>query len=111
MRNLDEILDKIESEHPHKVLGNSGSYSQYNEAWCDCLDRVRQELKGINDSYISMEERLKKVYGKCDGMLETIVNHLEKHEGVDIGKPGKVILLTDEDVDEWLKYKANRKKE
>ena len=58
MRNLDEILDKIESEHPYKVLGNSGSYSQYNEAWCDCLDRVRQELKDVNDGWIPVDEKM-----------------------------------------------------
>lgn len=81
--------------------------SIYNPVNQDRINEIYRKYK----HYKEMEERLEKVYGKCDGMLETIVNHLEKHEGIDIGKPGKVILLTDEDVDEWLKYKANRKKE
>lgn len=58
MRDLDKILDKIESEHPYKVPGDSSSYNQYNEGWCDCLDRVRLELKDVNDGWISVEEGL-----------------------------------------------------
>lgn len=54
--------------------------------------------------YEDMEERLEKVYGECDGMIETIVSHLEKHEGVDVGSPGKALLLTDDDVDKWKKH-------
>lgn len=54
--------------------------------------------------YEDMEERLEKVYGEFDGMIETIVSHLEKHEGVDVGSPGKALLLTDDDVDKWKKY-------
>lgn len=37
-------------------------------------------------------------------MIETIVSHLEKHEGVDVGSPGKALLLTDDDVDKWKKH-------
>lgn len=55
--------------------------------------------------YEDLEERLKKVYGGHEGMLETIVNHLEKHKGVDIGNPAKALLLTDDDVDKWKKTK------
>lgn len=58
MRDLDNILNKIEAEHPYKVPGDSSSYNQYNEGWCDCLDRVRLELKDVNDGWIPVEERL-----------------------------------------------------
>lgn len=58
IHDLDNILNKIEAEHPYKVPGDSSSYNQYNEGWCDCLDRVRLELKDVNDGWIPVEERL-----------------------------------------------------
>lgn len=33
-------LEKLEKEHPYKVIGQPDTYSQYNEAWQDCMDRV-----------------------------------------------------------------------
>ena len=35
-----EQLEKLEKEHPYKVIGQPDTYSQYNEAWQDCMDRV-----------------------------------------------------------------------
>ena len=35
-----EQLEKLEKEHPYKVIGQPDTYSQYNEAWKDCMDRV-----------------------------------------------------------------------
>ena len=35
------FIDGVEKEHPYKVYGDAETYSQYNEAWCDALDRVR----------------------------------------------------------------------
>lgn len=43
MQVLKQILEEIESlgrEHPYKILGIPDTYSQYNEAWQDCVDRV-----------------------------------------------------------------------
>ena len=64
--------------------------------------------------YREIKERLKAVYGECDGLLETAVDQavenavsiLEKHEGIDMGDPYKSRLLTDEDVDKWEAYRA-----
>lgn len=64
--------------------------------------------------YHRMEERLKAVYGECDGLLETFIEQaaenavsiMESHEGVDIGHPYQSRLLTDEDVDKWEAYKV-----
>lgn len=64
MRDLDNILNKIEAEHPYKVPGDSSSYNQYNEGWCDCHDRVRLELKDVNDGWISA-----KMNGRTDSTL------------------------------------------
>ena len=41
--DIDEIierLEKLEKEHPYKVIGQPNTYSQYNEGWQDCIDRA-----------------------------------------------------------------------
>ena len=43
--NMNEILDRVSSEHPYKIPGDRDSYSQYNEAWQDCIARIEQELE------------------------------------------------------------------
>ena len=63
MQELENILEEIEAEHPYKVPGNYDSYSQYNEAWQDAIDRVRVRLENFfkkkeNDGWIPVEERL-----------------------------------------------------
>ena len=83
---------------------------------CDKRDAVLQAIKALEEicQYREIKERLKAVYGECDGLLETAVDQavenavsiLEKHEGIDIGDPYKSRLLTDEDVDKWEAYKA-----
>ena len=64
------------------------------------IDAVYEKLKHYED----LEERLEKVYGEHEGMLGTIVSHLEKHEGIDVGNPGKAVILTDDEVDKWNEY-------
>lgn len=63
MQELEKILEEIEAEHPYKVPGNYDSYSQYNEAWQDAIDRVRARLEEFfqekeNDGWIPVEERM-----------------------------------------------------
>lgn len=55
--------------------------------------------------YEDLEKQLESVYGECDELLEKTVEHLVKHEGIEIGSPFKARLLTDEDVDKWQEYK------
>lgn len=51
---------------------------------------------------MELEERLRLVYGECDGLPESVVGHLERHEGVDLPEPVfKARLLTDGNVDQW----------
>ena len=41
--DIDKVvgqLEELEREHPYKVIGQPDTYSQYNEAWQDCIDRV-----------------------------------------------------------------------
>ena len=63
MQELEKILEEIEAEHPYKIRGDYDSYSQYNEAWQDAIDRVRVRLENFfkekeNDGWIPVEERL-----------------------------------------------------
>lgn len=44
---LPEQLEELRWEHPYKQIGNPDTYSQYNEAWQDCLDRVEDVLQGF----------------------------------------------------------------
>lgn len=62
MKELEKILEEVEAEHPYKVPGNYDSYSQYNEAWQDAIDRVRARLEEFfqekdNDGWVTMEDR------------------------------------------------------
>ena len=60
--------------------------------------------------YEDLEERIYKIYGECDGLLETVVEHLERHENIDIPEPVfKARLSTDGAVDRWEEYKALEK--
>lgn len=50
--------------------------------------------------YEDLEERLNKVYGDCDGLLESMIELLEEHSGVDIPDDTvKVLLLANKAVD------------
>lgn len=42
--NIKGIINKVSAEHPYKIPGDRASYSQYNEAWQDCIARIEQEL-------------------------------------------------------------------
>ncbi len=56
--------------------------------------------------YRNMEGRLKKIYGDCPGLLDKVVEHLEKHEDITLPDPiFKARLLTDGEVDRWEAYK------
>ena len=93
MNRLTGRMKNNDSYYPHCYESNCDS----NCAACDFDYEVLEKLTVYED----LEEKLEKVYGECDGLLETVVNNLIKHEGVDIGKPKKARLLTDEDVDKW----------
>lgn len=63
MQELEKIFEEIEAEHPYKVPGNYDSYSQYNEAWQDAIDRVRARMENFfkekeNGGWVPVEERL-----------------------------------------------------
>ena len=64
---------------------------------------LREGLKYYED----LEERLRAVYGECNGLLEKVVEQLERHEGIDLPVPVfKSRLLTDGEVDQWEEFKG-----
>lgn len=75
------------------------------------LELSNENQFGANNAYYKLkhyedlEEQLESVYGECDGLLEKVVEHLVRHERIEIGSPFKARLLTDEDVDKWQEYK------
>lgn len=72
----------------------------YRNLWV--MADLRERLKYYED----LEERLQTVYGQCDGLLKIVVDHLERHEGIDFqGSVHKARLLTDGEVDRWEKLK------
>ena len=42
-----EALEKVAELYPWKVPGNRDSYSQYNEAWQDALDRAEGAIGNL----------------------------------------------------------------
>ena len=93
MNRLTGRMENNDPYYPHCYESNCDS----NCATCDFDYEVLEKLTAYED----LEEKLEKVYGECDGLLEVVVNGLVKHKGVEIGKPKKARLLTDEDVDKW----------
>ncbi|HBI61681.1 MAG TPA: hypothetical protein DDY31_10815, partial [Lachnospiraceae bacterium] len=72
----------------------------------DEFNRVTNALNKLAE-YEDLEEKLQSVYGKCDDMLQKVVECLERHEGIDIPEPiYKARLLTDGEVDRWEEFKA-----
>ena len=44
---VQEIVDRIGGMYPYRQIGNRDSYSQYNEAWTDAINRVDAELNSL----------------------------------------------------------------
>ena len=89
--------------HDFVYCENISDESECTREWSGCptITEILDKLAYYED----LEEKLENVYGECDGLLETVVNNLVEHEGVDFGKPHKARLLTDEDVDKWKDLK------
>lgn len=75
----------------------------FGDMGCDSVYKAIEKLR----YYENLESELEKYYGECEGLLETAVKTLLKHaEEIELGKPVKSRLITDEDVDQWLQYKS-----
>lgn len=94
--NTNELILEMNSSEPWTVSSD------------DCRDSVKIEGEAINKfaEYEDLQERLEKIYGECDSLLETIVSTLEEYANMQLDeKPIKTRLLTDEDVDRWERFK------
>ncbi|MBR5193065.1 MAG: hypothetical protein IKW37_01405 [Bacteroidaceae bacterium] len=91
-------------------LGNGKTTVDFSNEKChEFLTNHQAGVKALFEKlayYEDLEEKLKSVYGDCDGLLEKVVDGLVKHEGVEFEKPMKARLLTDEDVDKWDRLKV-----
>lgn len=103
---MERLTEKQSAGYDLKDLNG-----QYCNNYCDeqssatCRDcAIYQAIQNLA-RYEDMEESLEKVYGECNGLLETAVSHLAKHKDLDIRDPAKSVLLTDEDVEKWKKWK------
>ena len=69
---------------------------------CD-IQQMYDKLKKYED----MEEKLAKIYGECDNLLELVIDLLIKHTNakLHIGEPIKARLLTNDTVDKWQRWK------
>ena len=89
-------------------LTERDAYWYGEEFWTSAKEPDEEEIDKIYfklKEYEDLEEQLESVYGECDGLLEKVVEHLVRHERIEIGSPFKARLLTDEDVDKWQECK------
>lgn len=96
---VNKIQWRINTASEIAGRGENGKAFEDLEMAIHALSEIQQ--------YRAMEERLKKVYGECDGLLEVVVSGLERHEDNEL--PNVIVksrLLTDEDVDMWDEYRA-----
>ena len=43
-KDLSQILTDIYNEYPYKIVGRCDTYSKYNEAWTDAVNRVAEAI-------------------------------------------------------------------
>ena len=53
---VQEMVDRIGDIHPYRQIGNRESYSQYNEAWTDAINRVDAELNSLPSADIDLSD-------------------------------------------------------
>ena len=98
MQELEKILEEIEAEHPYKIPGDCGSYSQYNEAWHDAIDRVRGRLEiffkeRTNDGWIPVEKELPEDDMPTPKLVTALVP--DRKAGWDTSETFSVVVDTD----------------
>ena len=65
-----DVLDVLCQEHRYKIPGKAETYSQYNEAWQDALDRAEGAIGNLPSAepktggWIPCSERLPEVNGR-----------------------------------------------
>lgn len=98
IRYGDNYYCKIKDSDCHR-------YNKDNDVCC-CGCGIAEKMTDKLGNYEDLEESLEKTYGKCDGLLETAVKYLADHKGVRAENPERSLILTDEDAEKWLRWKA-----
>lgn len=99
----NEVLIKTPEEAIETIKSNmpTSGYYMLRESLAMAIEALEKV-----QHYQEMDKKLREAFGDCDGLLETVVDSLCRHEGEDIGSPVKSRLLTDETVDKWDAYLA-----
>lgn len=103
-----EAIEILKNNFPKTCKMVGGRYKGgFDDTECEFGKALLLSISSLEEiqQYRELENRLNKVYGDCDGLLETVVAGLEKHEGAEFEKPIKARLLTDDEVDRWEEYK------
>lgn len=81
--NMDRDIEKDLIEIECAIKSQEEKDNMFTVSVLQRCHKLVSELK----SYRELEERLNSIYGKCDGLLETVIEHLEWHKGVDLPEP------------------------
>lgn len=65
-----DALEKVAELYPWRVPGDSDSYSQYNEAWQDALNRVENEIEALPSAQPFHNTTMDEVLKYIDDMTE-----------------------------------------
>lgn len=93
-------LDHIAKEEPNVSPLLYNGRKEKAQIILDAFDEL--------EKYREMQKKLESVYGKCDDLLETIIDGLVKYEHLSISLPNPIVkarLLMDDSVDEWDAYR------
>ena len=98
-REIEEDLIVIECAIKNQI-------ERHNIFTVSVLQRCHKLVTELKE-YRDLKERLNSIYGECDGLLEVVVEHLERHEGSVLTEPVfKARLLTAGEADRWEEWKS-----
>ena len=98
-----EEIEELESlrRHCSDMIDDSEPESVWR-ADCKALDMAISDMQELHE----YKNKLEQVYGKCEGLLDKVINTLVQFaDEVKIGNPIESLLLTDEEVELWKQIK------
>ena len=94
-----EAIEELESLHRH--CSSMIDDSEPGGVWradCKALDMAISAMQELYE----YKNKLEQVYGKCEGLLDKVIDTLVQFaDEVKIGNPIESLLLTDEEVELW----------
>ena len=90
------LIDEASEMHPYKVVGDSDTYSNYNQGWSDACDWLYANIEGVpsvkpkyTDEEIDKAQAVEQAY--VDKMVELAVEEIKERYSDAIGKMKKAI--------------------